>query len=237
MTRPPATTLIKAGSGPLYDAQSADIPIPIPKGSKRAPREFYEFAKQPGTLAILLGCPVLINPARCHRPPVNLHQALLPRHRGMYPIAHAILEGDTFTGNTLHEIDATFDTGPIVNQSLIGIDPDDTAESLHAHLIRDARQSLTDNLAWIMRGDYTPIPQPQSIHASYHDAESLDFSSPDISRYIADPVLFERAVRAFYYPQYQTALLHSQPVIPRAEPFLTRLGIRSQPVPDPVEVV
>ena len=48
---------------------------------------------------------------------VNLHPALLPRHRGPIPMAWALREGDTHFGLTWHRMDADFDTGPILAQA------------------------------------------------------------------------------------------------------------------------
>ena len=50
---------------------------------------------------------------------VNNHPALLPRHRGPYPLAWAFREGDSAFGSTWHRMDAEFDTGPILAQSSV----------------------------------------------------------------------------------------------------------------------
>src|SRR3954469_1121308 len=57
---------------------------------------------------------------------VNNHPALLPRHRGPYPIAWAFREGDPVFGSTWHRMDAEFDTGPILAQSSVQIEDADT---------------------------------------------------------------------------------------------------------------
>jgi methionyl-tRNA formyltransferase len=56
---------------------------------------------------------------------VNLHPALLPRHRGPIPLAWALRDGDGRFGVTWHRMDAELDTGRIVAQSSIPIDDDD----------------------------------------------------------------------------------------------------------------
>jgi methionyl-tRNA formyltransferase len=57
---------------------------------------------------------------------VNWHPALLPRHRGPYPIAWTFREGDAEFGITWHRMDAEFDTGPILAQATVPIEDDDT---------------------------------------------------------------------------------------------------------------
>jgi methionyl-tRNA formyltransferase len=57
---------------------------------------------------------------------VNNHPALLPRHRGPYPLAWAFREGDPVFGSTWHRMDSEFDTGPILAQSSVPIEDTDT---------------------------------------------------------------------------------------------------------------
>ncbi len=56
---------------------------------------------------------------------VNLHPALLPRHRGPMPMAWAVRSGDSRFGVTWHRMDDQFDTGPILAQATVPMDPDD----------------------------------------------------------------------------------------------------------------
>src|SRR3990172_7725427 len=75
----------------------------------------------------------------------GMHPTLLPRHRGRAPIPWAILSGLARTGVTLFEIlDATADSGAIVGQLVVDIEPDETATTLfdriagaHVELIRE----------------------------------------------------------------------------------------------------
>ena len=61
----------------------------------------------------------------------GMHPTLLPRHRGRAAIPWAILSGLARTGVTLFEIvDETADSGAIVGQSVVEIEPDETAETL-----------------------------------------------------------------------------------------------------------
>ncbi len=56
---------------------------------------------------------------------VNLHPALLPRHRGPIPIAWAFRSGEGEIGITWHRMDAELDTGGILAQSSVPIEPED----------------------------------------------------------------------------------------------------------------
>ena len=45
---------------------------------------------------------------------INLHIGKLPDYGGIYTVHHALWNGDTNFGVTLHEMDNNFDTGPII---------------------------------------------------------------------------------------------------------------------------
>lgn len=65
---------------------------------------------------------------------INIHASLLPRWRGAAPIQRALLSGDAETGITIMQMDEGLDTGAILLQEAIKIEPDDTAERLHDKL-------------------------------------------------------------------------------------------------------
>jgi methionyl-tRNA formyltransferase len=67
----------------------------------------------------------------------GMHPTLLPRHRGRAPIPWTILSGLARTGVTLFEIvDPTADSGPIVGQLEVAVEPDETASTLFDKLAR-----------------------------------------------------------------------------------------------------
>jgi methionyl-tRNA formyltransferase len=58
---------------------------------------------------------------------LNFHPAPLPNYRGRNVAYHAILNGETWFGATLHYVDKTFDTGDIVQIRHFPIHPSDHA--------------------------------------------------------------------------------------------------------------
>jgi methionyl-tRNA formyltransferase len=56
-------------------------------------------------------------------PAVGVHPSLLPRHRGPDPYFWAIDAGDEATGVTAHRLEEEYDTGPILAQRTLRIDP------------------------------------------------------------------------------------------------------------------
>ena len=113
---------------------------------------------------------------------INVHASLLPRWRGAAPIQAAILHGDDETGITIMKMDIGIDTGPILTQRAIPIEPDDTAGSLSPKLSQLGAELLLETLPAFLQGDLTPQPQDDSL-ATYAPMlkkanGALDFSKP-----------------------------------------------------------
>jgi methionyl-tRNA formyltransferase len=90
----------------------------------------------------------------------GMHPTLLPRHRGRAPIPWAILSGLARTGVTLFEIvDGTADSGPIVGQVEIPVEPAETATTLYEK-VTDAHVELVRRcVPRLIAGDASRVPQ------------------------------------------------------------------------------
>lgn len=77
---------------------------------------------------------------------INVHASLLPKWRGASPIQNALLSGDKETGITVMLMNEGMDTGDILTQKKITIDPDDTKESLSARLMEAGKELLLETL-------------------------------------------------------------------------------------------
>lgn len=62
---------------------------------------------------------------------INIHPALLPKYRGRFSTVHAIANGEKYTGVTIHWMNQSIDSGPIIMQERFPIDKNDTAKSLY----------------------------------------------------------------------------------------------------------
>lgn len=62
---------------------------------------------------------------------INVHTALLPKHRGPNPCAWVILDGDTESGVTIHVTDPGIDTGPILAQGRFDVTDSDTSMEVY----------------------------------------------------------------------------------------------------------
>ncbi len=94
---------------------------------------------------------------------INVHTSLLPKYRGASPVQAAILNGDTETGITIMLMDAGLDTGPILQQETIVIEPDDRAPDVEKKLVAVAIPNLLTSARNLAISTSTPQPQNSSL--------------------------------------------------------------------------
>jgi methionyl-tRNA formyltransferase len=90
---------------------------------------------------------------------INLHASLLPKYRGAAPIQWAIAKGESVTGVTTMRIDAGLDTGDILLQQEMQIEPNDTAETLATKLAVIGADLMVDTLHRLEGGTIQAQPQ------------------------------------------------------------------------------
>jgi methionyl-tRNA formyltransferase len=93
---------------------------------------------------------------------INLHGSLLPKYRGAAPIQWAIACGETVTGVTTMKIDSGLDTGDILLQKEIPIEPKDDAETLAPRMATMGAELVHDTLQGLRAGTVHPTPQDNS---------------------------------------------------------------------------
>lgn len=96
---------------------------------------------------------------------INLHASLLPKYRGAAPIQWAIANGETISGNTTMRIDAGLDTGDVLLQEEVPIQPDDTSVTYGPRLAESGAHLLVETLRGLEAGSITPHKQDNS-HAT-----------------------------------------------------------------------
>jgi folate-dependent phosphoribosylglycinamide formyltransferase PurN len=97
---------------------------------------------------------------------INVHPSLLPKYRGPSPIFWVLLNGEQYTGVTIHYLSEKIDTGDILLQQTIGISPYDNLDSLTQKIAEAAADLLGDLLQENRIESITPISQIPNI-ASY----------------------------------------------------------------------
>jgi len=90
---------------------------------------------------------------------INLHASLLPKYRGAAPIQWAIANGESVTGNTTMQLEEGLDTGPILLQQALAIEPEQTAVDLFEELAVGGAPLVVQTLAGLESGGVTARPQ------------------------------------------------------------------------------
>ena len=91
---------------------------------------------------------------------LNNHPALLPKYggRGFYGrnVHQAVLDaGERESGATVHLVDADYDTGPIVAQVRVPVQPGDRVEELEARVQAAERELVVNTLRELVTGRLT----------------------------------------------------------------------------------
>ena len=133
--------------GRRHGAHTECIVPATPRGRLDAETEgkFVEILRSENVdLVVLAGFMRIVGPiflAAYPRRVINIHPSLLPKYRGANAAAQALAAGDQMTGCTVHYVDAGMDTGEIIAQREVPVDPGDTADTLQAR-IRAAEHEL-----------------------------------------------------------------------------------------------
>lgn len=91
---------------------------------------------------------------------LNIHPSLLPVGRGPEPVFWTLRRGERVTGVTVHQMDAGFDTGPIVVQETLPVLDGIRAGQLEDQLMAVGARALSASLPGLASGAVQPRPQP-----------------------------------------------------------------------------
>lgn len=160
----------------------------------------HDTAFRPARAALSVHFPLILRPALIdhYRGAIwNLHPGLLPYGRGMYPVFWALWEG-TPAGATLHELTASLDAGPIVEQREVAVLESDTGGRLHER-VRGAERELF--LRWMPRlaAGARPVARPQRAGGTCHALAEFEFMR-DEGRYEVPRADRERLQRCLTFP-------------------------------------
>ena len=114
---------------------------------------------------------------------LNLHGSLLPRWRGVSPVHYALLHGDSWTGVTIMRMDRGVDTGPILSERAMPIEPEATAGDLLELLAGQGADLMVHTLRDLDAGGVA-VREQNDIGAVY---------APKLNRSLS-PIRWERPV-------------------------------------------
>jgi methionyl-tRNA formyltransferase len=113
---------------------------------------------------------------------INVHASLLPAYRGAAPVQWAVIRGETETGVSIMQLDEGMDTGPVLLERRVAIDPGETAGELLARLAPIGAAALVEAIAAIAAGTARAVAQDhaRASHAPMlaKTDGAIDFAQP-----------------------------------------------------------
>jgi phosphoribosylglycinamide formyltransferase 1 len=102
---------------------------------------------------------------------LNIHPSLLPKYTGLHTHRRALEAGDTEHGATVHFVTPELDGGPLILQSWVPVEADDTESTLTARVQATEHVIYPKVIGWIADGrlewndghpllDGTPLVEP-----------------------------------------------------------------------------
>jgi len=152
----------------------------------KTPEVTEQFVSLKADLAILAFVSQIIPPPVFNAPRLGsicYHPSLLPKYRGRTAINWALISGETVTGLTIFWLDKGIDTGPILLQKEVQVDPNDTTGTLYFNkLFPMGIEAISEAVDLIKAGNPPRIVQDEST-ASYDppcgdEHARIDWSKP-----------------------------------------------------------
>ncbi len=151
--------------------RALELGIPVHQHKTlKTPEVTEQFVSLKADLAILAFVSQIIPPPVFNAPRLGsicYHPSLLPKYRGRSAINWALIRGETVTGLTIFWLDKGIDTGPILLQKEVRVDPNDTAGTLYFDkLFPMGIEAIGEAVDLIKAGNAPRIVQDES-QASY----------------------------------------------------------------------
>jgi phosphoribosylglycinamide formyltransferase-1 len=131
----------KAGAPALARGSQAGIPIGVFELEDYSSREERDLAMAEWLgmsdveIVVCAGYMQLLTPPFLDRfRAINVHPSLLPAFPGVNAIGQALAAGVSETGVTVHFLDEGVDSGPVILQETVPVEPRDTPETLHERI-------------------------------------------------------------------------------------------------------
>jgi len=83
---------------------------------------------------------------------LNIHPSLLPAFPGLHTHRRALEAGCKVSGATVHFVTPELDHGPIVIQSVVPVQPDDSEDTLAARVLASEHRIYPQAVQWFVQG-------------------------------------------------------------------------------------
>lgn len=156
-----------SGRPDALTAKARELKLPLSQPTSFKTDEVFEQFKALEADLAVLAFVTLIVPERVLYVPrhqsICFHPSLLPRHRGASSINWTLIAGDTETGVSWFWPDKGLDTGPVLLQKKIPVEPNDTVGSIYFNrLFPLGIESMLEAIELIKNGPAPRITQDES---------------------------------------------------------------------------
>lgn len=151
----------KADAYALTRAARQGIPVVVHENAGFSERRLYDAAtveilrSYKVDLIILAGFMRILTDVMVNAFPhaiMNIHPALLPSFQGLHAQQQALDYGVRVSGCTVHFVDCGTDTGPIILQTVVAVEQDDTEETLSARIQKAEHQTFAKAIKLFVEG-------------------------------------------------------------------------------------
>lgn len=134
---------------------------------------------------------------------INVHHALLPHNRGVYPNVWSIVEGSP-SGVSLHWVDQGVDSGDLIAQQEVPVQAVDTGQTLYRRLERACVELLFATWPLIKQGQAPRRPQDLAAGSFHRKADVEGIDQIDLEGTYTGRQLID-LLRARTFPPYKGA--------------------------------
>ena len=140
----------------------------------------------------------------------NIHFSLLPAYKGVYTSIFPIINGEKYSGVTLHKIDSGIDTGDIILQKKFRLKMEYTARQLYSKYNQMAIKLFKESIILLLSRNYT-VSEQSPIGSSYYSRGSIDLNHTELSLNKSGYQIYNY-LRALIFPEYQLPQLDGKKI-------------------------
>ncbi len=162
--RPQGRKRVLKASAVKAAAQELSLPLLQPESFRSEPAAVETLVRWAPDVVVVIAFGQILPKRVLDIPPfgcLNIHFSLLPAYRGASPIATAILNGDEITGTSVMLIGKGLDTGPVLAQTPMEVQPADTSHSLGEKMAIQGADLLLQTLPLWLAGQIPATPQKE----------------------------------------------------------------------------
>ena len=142
----------------------------------------------------------------------NIHFSLLPKFRGCHTNFLQILNGEKYSGVTLHKIDRGIDTGPIISQMKFIININDTGYQNYKKLMKYFFLIFKKNYLKILKNKIKSKKQNLKL-GSYYSRKSVNYKKKIIIKNFKNNIRTHNKIRALIFPPFQLPIYNGKKII------------------------